>query len=431
MKRLFTVVALFVAGFSFAGFDGDPVYEHVSATNGLEFLAVRPFYSRLEDPQNERWRSDYLWPLYTRKGFQDEQYGRFLFFGYSADFSEDDARHRRWVLPFYFQGRDKAGEGYFALFPLGGTIHEFLGRDEIVFALFPLYARSHVNEVQTTTAFWPIYSRSKGDKVDRLRVWPFYGRAELAGEFRKKFVLWPIYNSVEYTNDRNPGGGFILFPFYGHVETEQADTHWFLPPFIRHTTSDEQRLTFAPWPFVQLADGTLHKRIFWPLYGKKKLGSLTQQYWLWPLVWHNQTDYARHVRHRRRVVPFFAATTDVASEPTADYEAGEVMTNYWKLWPLMSWERRGDDSRFRTLELWPLRDTPGVERNWAPYWTLYRRMQVDGETGHHLLWGIYRQTRSADAFEWSLLKGVAGYKKSQDRRCYRFLFMWFGEEEQP
>jgi len=428
MRWLLASLALLIASDAFAGFDGDPFFEQATAPNGTEFLAVRPFYSRSVEPAHERARSDFLWPLYTRKSFKDEQYSRFLFFGFSNDFSSADERHRRWVLPFYFQGVDAQGDGYFALFPFGGTIHEFLGRDEITFALFPLYVKTRINEVNTTTVLWPIFSKSKGDKVDRLRVWPLYGRAELKGTFRKKFVLWPIYHSVEYTNERNPGGGFIVVPIYGHIKTQRASNYWLAAPFIRYSTSDEQWIVHAPWPFIQLAGGKMYKRIFWPIYGKKKFGTLTRQYWLWPLFWNNQAEYTHHIEHRKVVAPIFVTESEVVTKPTMGYEVGDVAARYWKLWPLMSWERKQDQSRFRLLELWPMRHTPGIERNWAPYWTLYKRETAAGATGHHLLWGLYRQAKSEDAFEWSLLKGLAGYRKTADSRRYRFLFMWFGGE---
>ncbi len=420
-----------VAGSSWAGFDGDPLYESTTATNGMSFFAVRPFYSHIEDPATERWRKDFFWPLYTRKGFQEETYGRFLFFGYSADFSKKDDRHRNWVIPFYFQGVDANGESYFALFPFGGTIHEFLGRDKIMFVLFPIYGKSNVDDVRTTTVLWPIGSKTQGPKVARFRVWPFYGTSSVFGEYDKKFVLWPIYSSVKYTNERNPGGGFVLVPIYGQVKTEKADTYWLVAPFFRYMTSEEQWIVHAPWPFVQLAGGTMYKRIVWPLYGKKHLGTQTKEYCFWPLFWNNQTRYARHIQHRRYALPFVAYQSEVVTKKTGKYEVGDVASRYWKIWPLMSWERKDGNSRFRTLELWPLRNTPGVERNWAPWWTLYRRMNTDGEIGHDLLWGLYRQTKSPQKFEWSLLKGLAGYKRMPNNHRYQFLFMWFGGEEEP
>lgn len=431
MKRLLFIAALLCSASSWAEFDWDPCYESLTATNGASFYAVRPFYSHSEDPAAERWRNDYLWPLYTKKGFKEEEYSRFLFFGYSADFSEETARHRNWVIPFYFQGVDANGESYFALFPLGGTIHEFLGRDKIMFVLFPIFGKSSINEVQTTSVFWPIYSRTKGDKVDRFRVWPLYGTSSLEGEFNKKFILWPIYSSVEYTNERNPGGGFMLVPIYGHVKTEQADNYWYVAPFFRYMTSEEQWIVHAPWPFIQMADGIMYKRIVWPLYGKKHLGTLTRQYFLWPLFWNNKTEYVHHDQHRRLAVPFFSYESEVTTKPTAEHKEGEVFSRYWKIWPLMSWERNEEDTRFRTLELWPLRNTPGIERNWAAYWTLYRQTNIKGTVSHDVLWGLYRQAKKTERFEWSLLKGVLGYKNEQNIRSFKFLFMEFGGEEQP
>jgi hypothetical protein len=419
------------AGFANAQFDGDPVYEQTASTNDSTFLAVRPFYSSSVDPAEERARRDYFWPLYTRKDFKGEQYSRLLFFGYSTDFSPDTDRHRNWVLPIYFKGTSAHGENYFALFPLGGTIYEFLGRDKVMFVLFPIYAKSHVNEVHTKSVLWPIYSNSKGGKVDRFRVWPAYGRSSLEGEFNKKFILWPFYNSVEYTNERNPGGGFILFPIYGRVKTELADNRWYIPPFFRYMKSEPQWIVHAPWPFIQLADGTMYKRIFWPIYGKKQLETTTQQFWLWPFFWNNQTEHLHYTQHRRYALPFFASKSNVMTRPDETYNVGEVSERYWKVWPLMSWERNHQGSRFRTLELWPWHNPAGIERNWAPLWTLYRRERAEGQVGHHLLWGLYRKTKGSESFEWSLLKGLVGYKNTEGRRQYRFLFMWFGEEEQP
>lgn len=430
MRLFFLILALLLCSLPVrAGVDGDPLYANQVATNGASFYAWRPFYS--SSAEGERWRKDYLWPLYTRKGFKAEEYSRFLFFGHSADFGAESGRDRNWVIPIYFQGTSKEGENYFALFPIGGTIHEFLGRDSVSFVLFPLYGRSHINDVKTTTVLWPIGSKTSGEQIERFRIWPLYGRSVLEGEYDKKFYLWPIVNTVEYTNERNPGGGFIIVPLYGRIITENADNYWLAAPFIRYMRSDEQWIVHAPWPFIQLAGGTMHKRIFWPLYGKKSLGTLTKTFYLWPIIWDSQTEYARHDRNRRLVLPVFVYESDVANKATESQAEGDVLNRYWKLWPLMSWERLGEESRFRTLELWPLRNTPGIERNWAPWWTLYRRVETGGETGHHLLWGLYRQTNGPERFEWSLLKGLAGYKKTETNRAYRFLFLWFGEEEQP
>ncbi|QBG47712.1 hypothetical protein EGM51_10025 [Verrucomicrobia bacterium S94] len=432
MRRLLVSLACVLSVSTFAQIDGDPLYARVAESNET-FYAWRPFYSHFTEP--ERWRKDYLWPLYTQKGFKDETYSRFLFFGHSAEFEADTERHRNWIFPFWFSGINKEGENYWALFPIYGNLYEFMARDEASFVFFPAWYTSRINDVESWTVLWPLISSAQGDKVDRFRVLPFYGHNRLKGEFEKTYYLWPLYSQVKYINERNPGGGFILVPVYGRIKTERADNYWLIPPFFRYMSSDNQWIVHAPWPFIQLADGEMHKRIFWPFYGKKSLGTQQRQYWLWPLFWNNKTTYTAHEQRRRKIIPFFYSQTDVMIENSGPYVEGEAFTGYWKLWPLMSWDRIGDRSRFRMLELWPFRNTPGIERNWAPWWTLYRRVDDQGEIGHHVLWGLYRQVRHKDEerFEWSLLKGLAGYKKEQDDRRYRFLFMWFGgdKEQEP
>ena len=428
LKKRLVGIFLFLAISSWGGIDGDPLYEHSVQSNGASFFAIRPFYSHTENPNSERWRKDYLWPIYTRKGFQKEVYARFLFFGYSLNFSKTDDRHRNWVIPVWFQGVDSHGQHYMAIFPLGGTIHEILGRDKLMFILFPLYAKSQVNEVHSRMILWPVYVRVKGPKVDRLRIWPFYAHSTLAGEFEKKFILWPFYNSVKYTNNRNPGGGFIFFPFYGRVKTEKAINYWWIPPFFRYASGENQWILNLPWPFIQLADGDLEKRVFWPIYGKKHLGDLTRNYWLWPLIWNNKTEYLKYEQHRRYLLPFFAYRSKIATKTTKQHQEGEVFSRYWKLWPLMSWERRGEESRFRIFDFWILRNTAGIERNWAPWWTIYRREAKSQTIEHHLLWGLYRQYKKPETFEWSLLKGLVGYKKTNHHRSFRLLFIWMGEK---
>ncbi|HEY5652790.1 MAG TPA: hypothetical protein VIR63_00260 [Pontiella sp.] len=428
MKSWIVILVLLTSLSARAEIDGDPLYASMTNAAGYSFYAWRPFYS--STVEGERWRKDWLWPLYTQKGFKDETYGRFLTLGFSSDFSPETHRHRAWLFPFFFKGTSAQDEDYLAIFPLGGKLYEFLGRDRVSFVLFPVYGTSQINEVKTTSVLWPILSRSKGDKIDRFRVWPFYGYSNLHGEFEKRFVLWPFYNSVEYTNERNPGGGFILFPFYGQVKTEQAHNYWVLPPFFRFVDSEPQRIINAPWPFVQIAEGDVSKRYFWPVYGKKEVGTKESQFALWPILWESKNECSGFNQYRRYAVPFFYYHSDVATEATEDYKVGDELSRYWKLWPLMSWERNTDGSRFRALELWPLRNTVGIERNWAPWWTFYKRTATHDETGHHFLWGLYRQVKSEEQFEWSLLKGIAGYKKTGDNRRYRALFMWFGDEEE-
>lgn len=410
-----------------------PFYAHVQTDEG-SFFAIRPFYSRTAVEEGEI--RDFFWPLYSRKEFKDEKTSRALIFWYTHEFdaSEEDSRHRRWLLPFYFQGRDALGETYFALFPAGGTIHEFFGRDELMFVLFPVFGKSRINDVKTTSVLWPIYSRTRGDGIQRDRVFPLYGKSILEEKYEKKFVLWPFWNSAEYFYPGDSGKAWILFPLCGRAKMETERTLWLVPPFFRFTKGERQNRLYCPWPFIQKMESERADRLYvWPLWGRDRYeGVLNHRtFMFWPLLWSERSESAGLSTTRRMAVPFFSLQRSFQIEEGVPKEDRVEISRYWKLWPLMSWRREGEVSRFRMLELWPVIDSPPVERNWAPLWTLYRRTaDADGRVCRDVLWFAWHSEREPDAgrTEWSLLKGLLAYKRQGEERSLRlFYFMRFGE----
>jgi len=411
-----------------------PFYDNLTTTNG-SFFAVRPFYSRtvVEEGQIR----DYFWPLYSRKEFKEEKTSRALAFWWTHQFDAQDEspRDRNWLLPFYFQGRDVNGQSYFALFPLGGTINEFLGRDEIAFVLFPIFGKSRINDVKTTSVLWPIYSHTRGTGIARDRVFPIYGQSELEGKYEKKFILWPFWTSADYFYPGNAGKAWILFPLYGQARMEQEKTVWVIPPFFRFTKGEKQDKLYCPWPFVQKLESESRSKFYiWPLWGRdeRTAGPSRRTFLLWPLLWSTQTQDAHSVKTSRKALPFFyqefrvqksevggqESVTDSSSGPQAK------VSNYWKIWPLMSWQREGGESRFRMLELWPLKNTAPLERNWTPLWTLYKRTDREGVVRKDVLWfGWHSESEPAvDRKEWSLLKGLLSYKREADAQSVRILY---------
>ncbi|MEI7850466.1 MAG: hypothetical protein WCH86_01385 [Kiritimatiellales bacterium] len=411
-----------------------PFYDNVQTEQG-SFFAVRPFYSHtvVEEGQIR----DYFWPLYSRKEFKEEQTSRALIFWYTHKFNaqEEKPRDRNWLLPVYFQGRDVNGKGYFALFPLGGTIKEFLGRDEIAFVLFPAYGKSRINDVKTTSVLWPIYSHTRGTGIQRDRVFPIYGKSVLEGKYEKKFVLWPFWTSAEYFYPGNSGKSWILFPVCGRSKMEKESTWWVIPPFFRFTEGEKQSRLFCPWPFVQKITSEPHSKFYlWPLWGEDQYAAGPNQrtFLLWPLLWSERTEEPKLLKTHRMALPFFYQGSSFLREEGVLPENQKKVSNYWKIWPLMSWQREGDVSRFRMLEFWPIKDSAPIERNWAPLWTLYKRTNNDGVVRKDILWFAWHSESepAAERTEWSLLKGLLAYKKEADARSVRLLyFVRLGKEK--
>lgn len=428
-KLLFAGMLLLSAGVGIAG-SLEPVYENIQTADG-SFFAIRPLYSRAE--MEEGTVQDVFWPLYSHKSFKDEKTSRALLFWFTHAFDTDESnpRVRRWLLPVYFQGRDALGKNYFAVFPLGGTIHEFLGRDEITFALFPLWGKSRINDVKTTSVLWPVYSHTRGQGVQRDRVFPIWGRSVLEGKYEKRFVLWPFWTSADYFYPGDSGSAWILFPVCGRAETDNESTLWLLPPFFRFTEGTKEDRLFCPWPFIQTKESEQHDKFYvWPLWGRDRYegGIKHRTFALWPFLWSERTEQAHLTKTRRMALPFLYSERGYLREEGVPKEDEKLVSNYWKIWPLMSWQREGTTSRFRLLELWPLKDSPPVERNWAPLWTLFKRTHDDGVVRKQLLWFLWQseQETEAERSEWALLRGLLSYKKNSDDRQVRLFWIPFG-----
>lgn len=414
-----------------------PVYERIETPEGWYFGAVRPLLASWNHAGDEVHRREIVWPVARQTFREDNHSWRFLLaFGENRDVNDPDSRQRIWVLPVYFQGRNAEGDTYRALFPFGGSIHHFLLWDEVSFVMFPLYVRSRVRDVEAESWVWPVFSRTEGNTVRRGRVFPFYGYSEREGVGRKEFVLWPFWTTVTYDHPRVQGRGWILFPVTGHLKTNEQESWWILPPFFRYHVGEEKNRFFGPWPFVQISQGATDKFYLWPLYGRKTIGETRRDFFLWPIGIH-ETHRGPHTHKTRTfVVPFYQSFRE------EDPESEAVMRHYTKVWPLFSHAYRLEGPARRTVfpDLNPFREGP-IERNWAPFWHLYRREQVGSAVDTEVLWGLYRSVkredsryrslfpllnhkRGEDGHTVNLLKGLIGWRREPGNNQLRLLYFF-------
>jgi hypothetical protein len=423
-----------------------PFFEKLADTNGATFTAIRPFYSHTEDPVKERKLHEFVWPLGMIKEFQGELDWRFIpAFGHNFETANPDSRKRLWVLPFLFKGIDINHEKYFAVFPIGGKINEFLGRDKIIFALFPLYLFSSVNGVETTDVLFPFLSKTTGKDISRFRIFPFYMGSVAGDQIQSESIMWPIWTSVKRNHNGSEEKGFILFPFYGHMKSANAESWLYLPPFFRFSDSKKGKSANCPWPLIQYSSANPEKFYVWPLWGYKEIQGIKTSVFLWPIVRSETVKDREGEKNRFIILPVISYESQVIAEKNAnDNDTKENITaRYFKLWPLGSYRREGDSCRFRILDLWPSKQMQGIERNWAPIWTLYSHIKVGENSEDELLWGIYhRANKGTDSRKWSLfplfswnndedggskkewnfIMGLVGYKRDDLLKTYRLLY---------
>jgi hypothetical protein len=403
--------------------------------------AVRPFFSLENDARTGKEDFDILWPVAHIRHWKGQTDWRFLTAFYLGPHpTEPSSQYAFWILPVFAMGRNKAGEAYGALFPLGGRVDNWFGRDRMEFALFPLYAHSELNDLRTDHWLWPFVSRTTGDNLYRFRVFPFYGKSEKKGEGESKFILWPFWTSVRRDHPGNRGGGFMLFPFYGHSKTDREESWMFLPPFFRHTVGRNLTQNIYFWPFYQTEKSkNLDKLYAWPLYGRRTTADENRRFWLWPFVWKRHEKCPPVAIDKFRVFPLYESeATSSLSAPT------NVVERYVSVWPLGSYERKKHDyKRVRCLDLWPFRETAPIERNLSPLWSLYQYEQTPSGSETELLWGAARwgsrtngasygslfplaswsHDRGGDTQRgWEFLKGLLGYERNETGKTWRALY---------
>jgi len=419
-----------------------PLFESRQAASGDEVLAVRPFSTYAYDAANNMRRHHILYPIWMQKsdGVEWDSHFMLLFLYHDFDIHDPYSKYRLWLIPFYFQGRDINHVPYLAIFPLAGSIREFIVFDEFRFAFFPFTIFARVNDVKTTAVVWPILARTTGGGNDRLSIFPLFGYSKLREESEKYYFLWPIWTYAHYDRPQSPGYAWIFFPFYGRVRLENQTSEMIIPPLFRFAEGKDQSLTYCPWPFFQYSAGYENRLYIWPLIGRKNRDTSKYSFFLWPLGsrFEHTAPFYEHIRFM--FVPFLYATSTKGRFDKPERKMDQPRKTL-KIWPLFSYVGDVDAKRFSMLSLFPYRDYDAIDRNYSPLWTIYTHASFKDRREDELLWGLVSLRQSAseekfslfplisvarekknNEFTWSFLKGLIAREKTGAKRQFRLLY---------
>ncbi len=357
-------------------------------------FGLRPLYFRAWDGEEGAGTSDLLYPVGSRQWSEgSSSYQGLHLLQSDSDQGETGSGSEFMLFPLVFSGKTERGR-YFALFPLGGNIYEKFGRDEINFALFPLYGRTRKQGTTVTNVLWPVFSRTRGDKETGVKFWPLFGASRKEGVYRKRFYLWPVFFRDDLRlNTANPEHRRAAFPLYVSRESPQFSSRTYLWPFFSHVRNRQKNYEEwnFPWPLLRVTRGSGRQgeRLL-PLYADERNGGYRKRWFLWP-VYKIEELHTEMIDRRRDRVLFFLFSRLHEERKLEGKRKKRVA-----LWPLFTYEEENGVTRFSTLSLLEpfFPDNAGIQRNWAPLWHVYQvKSDRRGNEISSLLWNLYWKER--------------------------------------
>lgn len=378
-----------------------PFFEWRERGGKLSRLAVRPFFAWEREAVGARDRDlEVFWPL-SHAGWRGEEYhARFLFmFWQEADRTGQTSRDYSFsVPPLWVHGRDLE-KPYWGLFPLYGKVPKLFFLEDVQWAAFPLWLRYRTGgsrAVRRDYFGWPFLSAKYDPDRTRWALWPLFG-VKREPDFDARFVLWPFWNDQTFHAPKRSGRAWMLWPLIERIDADSEQGWGVLPPLFRNSSATNgARLWRAPWPLLEhYEDARENTWRGWRLWGIQRRGSRRAWWLAYPIIYGRSQQTPRLRKRSIRLWPFY---TDEAVYSVSGTGAETLKSSFFRLWPFYSSTyEAGQGLRRRALELFPIHDVPAVERNWAPFWTLYTATRNPGsdEVLHELFWGlIWWRTRA-------------------------------------
>jgi hypothetical protein len=403
---------------------GPVLFEKEAADHDIR--GIRPFFIRFDDKFRDRRSRHILYPLFNHR--EDPQGVRWdiLTWIRGDTFAPEgkEATTRFHLFPFLFLQRSPDPEkNYFGLFPIAGEVHNLLLYDRISWLAFPFSIRLERGDVTTVGRPWPFIRFVEGAETQGFHFWPFYGQVERAGDFSRRYYLWPLGYSVQrdlHKEQPFEARGFI--PFYTTSRSENAVSETFFWPFFGYTTSfspqyDEVRYF---WPLFVQRRGEHHYINRWaPIYTHSVRRGVEKQWVLWPLF-RRERWIERELLHQKAQVLYFVYWSLAQSRPE---QPGGTRASKRHLWPLFSWWDNGAGRRqAQILSLFevffPYNEI--IRENWSPLFALYRYDQQPEQTRHAFLFDFITWTHGEEEARLNI-GPLASYERTEKGRRFELL----------
>lgn len=405
--------------------------------------SFRPLWTQFEHTEREAASYHLLYPLLSVYDYEGAHHWHVLNLLRSSRSTEPEHRELD-LFPFYFSRQTGQPEtSYRALWPLGGTLKNFFGRDRIDFALWPLYIRTERQAEVRYSVPWPFFQKLTGPGSRGWALWPFYGHFEREGSYDHTWALWPLYYNLHNgLGQEVPYHRLGVLPFYHRETAAGLRSETYLWPFFGYTRESDPRPDYREtryfWPLLVQGRGEEKYVNRWlPLYTHETRPGTAKHWYLWPLLKHQQFEDPGLTRDRTQFL-FFLYWDEQQSHAATDFSARRTY-----LWPLLGYANNGEGRRqVQVLDLFGVffPHNEKIRENWSPLFALYRYQSDAGSSRHSVLWDFVVFEQEADdtgavylgpLFEhvdegetghWKLFKGLIGRERSPDGK--RWTFFW-------
>jgi len=293
-----------------------PLYSRTVKKGTTTRNYLYPFFATIE---GERESGFHFWPLYGESAKEGSYRKRFvlwpLFLQEKSGLDGDTPTDTLYLFPFYAATDSPKSTSRYVLWPFFGYKTEKEG-----------------NQVEHDY-FWPLWRTVRGDNRTLTSWVPFYLEEERK-EYRKRWIMWPVYKHEEITADnfREERDRLLYFLYSDNREfwpkdgTERRRTAvW--PLFVATRDPRGVKSLSVPAPVEPILDKEGIEKSWAPLW------RLYQQKWddngdsavsvLWNLYWHE-------VRGEAIAFEFFPLIAGRSGESSADYQFLKGLLRYRK-----------------------------------------------------------------------------------------------------
>jgi hypothetical protein len=345
------------------------------------------------------------------------------------------------IFPFVFSLQSPKPEvSYFAFWPIGGVLKNRFWRDEISFALWPLYVRTQKGDETWTHFPYPFLRTLSGPKSSGFAIWPLYGRAQRENDYTQTMALWPIYYHYrEDLDEAVPYVRFAILPFYHRETAAGLKSESFVWPFFGYTRERDPLPEYSEiryfWPFLVQGRGEERYVNRWmPLYTNEREPGNRKKWYLWPVLRREVFEEPGLTRERDSFLYF------IFREERQHFAGTTARLTF--LWPFFSyWHDGYDRKQLQALDplsvFFPTNEK--VRENWTPLFALYRYDERMDNARHSVLWDFVvweKDDSGMKAFyagplfewergsHWEVLKGLVGRAKTESDGHRRLKLFW-------